>query len=60
MPEVDTVSVEILPALCSAPLGRAATAEILTADGAVAFYGSAVVGGRMGVFMLWVWCLGGS
>ena len=54
MPKVDTTSVEILPALRPAPCSVAGDAEILKADGAVAFYGSVAVMGRVGIFMSWV------
>lgn len=44
VPKAGTLGVEVLPALCSAPYGVVAAAEIFEADRAVALYESAVVG----------------
>ena len=56
MPRVDAVCMKVLPALGSAPYNGATTAEIFTADRAVAFYGSTGVG----MERLFVWLfLGG-
>lgn len=52
MPKLNTISVEILPALRSTPSSIVTSAKVFTADGALAFYGSAAVVCWMGVFVL--------